>query len=113
MPGWVRMAPISTRLPTPARSRGGPVAGGRLRDSGGGGVSDETLNDRVGYRRPPKASQFKKGQTGNPGGRPKKRGTSDFDLDKLLDRPMTVKIDGQPRIMQATEVDCGSFWTGR
>ena len=68
-------------------------------------MSDDTDDDRVGYRRPPKRSQFKKGQTGNPGGRPRRRGTSDFDLDKLLDRAITVKVDGQPRVMQAKEVE--------
>ena len=32
---------------------------------------DEPENEEVGYRRPPKASQFKKGETGNPKGRPR------------------------------------------
>lgn len=34
-------------------------------------MDDETSNDdAIGYGRPPKASQFKKGQSGNPRGRP-------------------------------------------
>jgi hypothetical protein len=33
--------------------------------------SDDTPNQSVGYRRPPKHSQFKPGQSGNPKGRPK------------------------------------------
>lgn len=68
-------------------------------------MTDGTDDDRVGYRRPPKRSQFRKGQSGNPGGRPRKRGGSGFDLDKLLDRSMTVRIDGEPRVMQAKEVE--------
>lgn len=30
-------------------------------------------DDRVGYKRPPKKNQFKKGQSGNPKGRPKRK----------------------------------------
>jgi len=29
-------------------------------------------DDEVGYKKPPKNSQFKKGQSGNPGGRPRR-----------------------------------------
>ena len=34
-------------------------------------------DDWVGYRRPPKSTQFKKGQSGNPRGRPVKRPSAD------------------------------------
>ena len=34
-------------------------------------------DDRVGYRRPPRHTQFKKGQSGNPRGRPVKRPSAD------------------------------------
>ena len=39
-------------------------------------VHDED-DDRVGYRRPPKHTRFKKGQSGNPRGRPVKRPSAD------------------------------------
>ena len=41
----------------------------------------EVEHDEVGYRKPPKSGQFKKGISGNPSGRPKKQ--SDF-LSALL-----------------------------
>jgi Family of unknown function (DUF5681) len=34
--------------------------------------SESAETDEVGYRRPPKATRFQKGTSGNPSGRPKK-----------------------------------------
>jgi hypothetical protein len=44
----------------------------------------------VGYGKPPKKSQFKKGRSGNPNGRPK--GTSFRALTKHLAHPVTLRI---------------------
>ena len=41
--------------------------------------------DKVGYGRPPKKNQFKKGQSGNPSGRPKKAPV----IADLLDRQLS------------------------
>jgi hypothetical protein len=69
-------------------------------------VSDGPENDdEVGYGRPPKQTQFKKGQSGNPKGRPKKRSKTEFDLDKIIDRSMVVTVNGEPRAMQPKEVE--------
>jgi hypothetical protein len=50
----------------------------------------------VGYRRPPRKNQFKKGQPSpNPKGRP--RGSKNVDLVQVLKEPVTLKIGGRTR----------------
>ena len=51
----------------------------------------------VGYRRPPKHSQFKKGQSGNPKGRPKGSRDLASDLDDELNERISVLEGGQRR----------------
>lgn len=58
----------------------------------------------VGYRKPPKPSQFKKGQSGNPRGRPKDRPTLAKLADEVLSELIPVTIDGVQRRMPADKV---------
>jgi hypothetical protein len=53
--------------------------------------------DNTGYRRPPKRTQFKKGQSGNPRGRP--RGPSSFksDLDAELREKLVLTENGREK----------------
>jgi hypothetical protein len=54
-------------------------------------------NKDVGYRRPPKSTQFKPGQTGNPKGRPKNVRNFKTDLRDELSELITVRENGQER----------------
>ena len=58
----------------------------------------------IGYRNPPKHTQFKPGQSGNPSGRPKAKKTIDSILEARLMAPMTVTIDGKRKKLPALEI---------
>ncbi|NWF35890.1 DUF5681 domain-containing protein [Mariprofundus sp. KV] len=57
----------------------------------------------VGYRRPPKGGQFKKGQSGNPNGRPK--GSKNFMtiLAKELNQKVVVNENGKKKKISRME----------
>jgi hypothetical protein len=69
-------------------------------DDQGGGPAP--ANDQVGYAKPPRAKQFKKGTSGNPRGRPKGSGMRDA-VDKVLGRKVAVTVDGQRLMVPLTE----------
>jgi uncharacterized protein DUF5681 len=52
---------------------------------------------KVGYRKPPKSGQFKRGKSGNPKGRPKGSLKLATDLAAELNEQITVREDGKPR----------------
>ncbi|QGZ96597.1 DUF5681 domain-containing protein [Terricaulis silvestris] len=58
----------------------------------------------VGYGRPPKTSQFKKGRSGNPSGRPKTKGAVAVDLEAMLNAPVTtIDPTGRTRRISRSE----------
>lgn len=50
----------------------------------------------VGYGKPPKASQFKTGQSGNPKGRPKQRRSLTSKIDHELKKSIAITENGRP-----------------
>ncbi len=58
---------------------------------------------QVGFGRPPRDTQFQKGQSGNPKGRPRKKGSIELDLDQVLDQQVRVRLPGGSKNMDARE----------
>ncbi|GAA4028957.1 hypothetical protein GCM10022281_05070 [Sphingomonas rosea] len=63
----------------------------------------ENEPEQVGYGRPPTATRFQKGQSGNPRGRPRKASGSDIPYDSLLGQMVTIREDGRQRRVTAAE----------
>jgi len=52
---------------------------------------------KIGYGKPPKSGQFRRGKSGNPKGRPKGSLKLATDLAAELNEQITVREDGKPR----------------
>ena len=57
----------------------------------------EDADEQVGYRRPPKRSRFRPGQSGNPRGRPRGQLSLFATARKILDQMVTVTEHGRTR----------------
>ena len=59
----------------------------------------------VGFGKPPKEHQFQSGQSGNPGGRPRTRGSTELDLDGFLDNAVVVQTAKARQELTSSEVE--------
>lgn len=57
-----------------------------------------------GYGKPPVKNRFKKGKSGNPKGRPKKKTDDSTDVLSIIEEPLTVKINGKTNQMSPFEI---------
>lgn len=68
-------------------------------------MSATSGNGEAGHRRPPPATRFRKGQSGNPAGRPRKakvvRQASAFDI--VIDRTLKITQGGRPQEVTVDE----------
>jgi len=67
------------------------------------GSRSNSGNYEVGYRRPPKKSQFKQGQSGNPKGRPKGARNEATILNNIFNRQIEMREGGRVRKVSVLE----------
>lgn len=83
---------MNDKRATPQSILSSPVSeGAAAKDAG------TNMDDRVGYRRPPKRSQFKPGQSGNPRGRPPGVKSLSDIVRKIVGQKVTVTENGRQR----------------
>jgi hypothetical protein len=74
-------------------------------------ATEPEVEEGIGYGRPPKRTRFRKGQSGNPRGRPKGARSSTTMLRKIGEEGVKVRgADGKPRKMSRRELSYRKFW---
>lgn len=74
-------------------------------------MPDPDVEHKVGYANPPKHTQFKKGQSGNPKGRPKGAKGVKASLRRELESKITVREGGKEVKLSKAEVLAKSLMT--
>jgi len=60
-------------------------------------MSDQNDDYNIGYGKPPKSGQFKKGQSGNPKGRPKETKNTLQLVERVLNEKVSIREGGAQR----------------
>ncbi len=63
---------------------------------------DEDDDNSVGYGNPPKNTQFKKGKSGNPKGRPPEK-VLHLVVEQILNEKVTIMVNGEKKMMTKKE----------
>jgi Family of unknown function (DUF5681) len=63
---------------------------------------EDSIQESVGYRNPPRGSRFRKGQSGNPKGRPR-GGRTELPYEAVLGQKVIVRENGRERRVTAAE----------
>lgn len=71
-----------------------------------GTAAPRAASYEVGYGKPPKASQFRKGESGNPRGRPKGRRNLATELHQALSETVVVTENGKRKRLTKRTVIC-------
>lgn len=66
-------------------------------------MSNSNDDYKVGYKKPPKDSQFKKGQSGNPNGRPKGTKNTLSLIEQVLNEKVFIREGGTQKEVTKTE----------
>ena len=66
-------------------------------------LDDQKQSRGLGYAKPPHSARFKKGQSGNPNGRPKGSRIKDLPFEAVLGRKVTIRDQGEEREVTAAE----------
>jgi hypothetical protein len=69
-------------------------------------MTQDSEQDGAGWGRPPKRTQFKKGQSGNPTGRPKKVASFKSDLAAELQERLSISENGRERKISKQRAFC-------
>ena len=67
------------------------------------GPSDPPGNYEVGYRKPPRHTRFKPGQSGNPRGRPKAEKSLGAALNEALKAKVKMRRNGKERVVSSIQ----------
>ena len=74
-------------------------------------MSRSSKDYEIGHGRPPKATQWKKGQSANPGGRKSPRSIGLLEMiDKLLLTPVKVTVNGESKRVAVLKVILEQLW---